>query len=485
MSFSLKILYIIVSAVFLAAFTEYSVADDARVHLEKGLRAYNRDADFDKAINELQKAIELGLSERSDMVQAHLHLGFAYIGLGSRISAVVEFAKAINLDPALDLDPKIYSGKIVSAFNETKASLVDSLTVISTPGEAEVYIDGQKSGITPLKLNSVLAREHILMIVKEFYKPKILDIRVGKGEENRVQVTLEKADLDLRIHTQPSEAAVYVSGKLIGKTPLSIKAFLDQELDIRLAKEEYLDKSLKVKITPSGASISEPGKIFPIKDNSGDINVELLPSPAPGSLSVISEPSGAGVYLDGIAIGNTPLIVPKVTPGGRELRVSIPSFDSLIQKVEIIGDKETSVNAILGGEINISSFPQGAQVYIDGVYSGLTPIKTDSIPTGSHQIRLAKERYTDREVTVILERGQEKELNIRLIPMKGSIAISSDPPDMEVYLDDEFKGNTPIFIYGVIAGQHKLKYQKNGFYQEKIVTVREYEVLWQFFRQKN
>jgi len=95
-------------------FVSECLAEDGKAYLERGIKAYSKDADFDKAISELQKAIELGMSKTADMVQARLYLGFAYIAKGKRIDAVVEFAKAINLDPELTLDPKIYSSKLVA-----------------------------------------------------------------------------------------------------------------------------------------------------------------------------------------------------------------------------------------------------------------------------------------------------------------------------------------------------------------------------------
>ena len=85
-----------------------------------------------------------------------------------------------------------------------------------------------------------------------------------------------------------------------------------------------------------------------------------------------------------------------------------------------------------------------------------------------------------------MERGQEQEVSIRLLPLRGSISISSDPPGAAVYLDGESKGNTPIFIYGVIVGKHSIKLTKPGYEDwEKQIDVEELKVSWQFKKMKS
>jgi tetratricopeptide (TPR) repeat protein len=464
-----------------ALFATDCLAEDSKTYLERGIKAYEKDADFDKAISELQKAIELGLNETSDLVKARLFLGFAYIAKGKRVDAVVEFAKAINLDPELSLDPKIYSSKILIAFNETKASLVDSLTVISVPGDAEVFLDDKKVGVTPLKLNSVLTGVHKITISKEYFLPKTLDIHIYKAEENRVQVQLEKAEVEVRITSNPVEAFIYVSGNPSGKTPISLKISLDRDLSVKLAKEEYLDKELKLKLTAEGISIQGTDKVFPVNNAIADIQVELSPAPIPGSLKILSEPMGAIVYLDGVEKGQTPLSLPKITPGNREIRVSIPEFDTLTQKAEVISNKETEIKFILGGVVTLSSVPSDAQVFIDGKQIGITPLKTDRLSVGSHQVRFTKEKFMDKTITVLVERGQEKDVSIRLSAQKGSLAISSDPFGVDVYLNGEFKGNTPLFVYGLPIGEYSIRLTKTAFddWNGKVV-VKENEVSWLF-----
>jgi len=494
-----KLPYIILLAsILLLTGTEcHSAGGEAR--LENGLRAYKEEADFNRAISELQEAVRLGLSDGDNLIQAHLYLGFAYIGSGKTSAAEIEFAKAIKLDPTLELDSKRHSTKVINVFNGMRDRLVDSLTIISAPGEAKVYLDvlGDGSelvrvGSTPLTLNNVLMGDHTVRIVKIYFQPKVLKIRVEKGEDNRVQVQLDKAAIELRITSQPPETVVHVADKGVfqtqpyGTTPVSLEAFLDQELAIRLAKEEFRNKELTIKLTETGVMVLGMENVIPLENGVATVDVALAPAPPPGSLRVISDPPGAMVRLDGIEVGDTPLTIAKATPGSRRLRISLSGFASVTKKVEIVSSQEMTVQVVLGGLLNISSIPDDAQVFLDGKYIGLTPFRTGRVPAGSHQLRLTRNKYKDRTSAVIVEKGLEKEVTIRLIPAKGSIAVSSDPPGASVYLNGEIKGNAPLFIYGVIVGQHSLRLTKSGYEdQEKQITVEELKVSWQFGKLKS
>jgi hypothetical protein len=464
-----------------------SQAEEARIHLENGIKAYREEANLDKAISEIEKALETGLCEQQDVIQAHLYLGFAYIGKRQRMAAEVEFAKAIRIDSTLTLDPNFHSSKIVAVFNETKEPMVSSISVVSVPGEADVYLDGQILGKTPLKLDDVLTGRHTLRVVKQYFQPEELEIKIVKGRENRFQIQLEKGSVELRIISQPSEATVYIAEegniktKPYGKTPLSIEATLDQKLRIRLSKQDFLDKEVEIKLTEAGIDVSGMSDIIPIENGAGEIIIELAPAPPPGSLKITSDPVGASVYIDGIEMGETPIAIPKVTPGQRSIRVGMSSFASAVKRVEVESNQAIELDFVLGGKLQISSVPEGAQVFVDEIYSGVAPVDTERIPGGSHQIRVSKDGFKDKAESVMVERGQERAIVIRLLPKKGSMYISSKPDGAAVYLNGQAKGETPLFIYGLIVGQYSLRLVKSGYEDwEEQITVEELNVSWKF-----
>ncbi|MDG6256038.1 MAG: PEGA domain-containing protein [Methanomicrobiaceae archaeon] len=54
------------------------------------------------------------------------------------------------------------------------------------------------------------------------------------------------------------------------------------------------------------------------------------------------------------------------------------------------------------GSIDVSSSPWGAEVYVDGLYKGKTPVTVRNVPAGTHEVILSKSGYADatQEVTV-------------------------------------------------------------------------------------
>ncbi|MBM3211229.1 PEGA domain-containing protein, partial [Candidatus Poribacteria bacterium] len=89
----------------------------------------------------------------------------------------------------------------------------------------------------------------------------------------------------------------------------------------------------------------------------------------------------------------------------------------------------------------------------------------------------------DKSSTVLVEKGKEKEVKFRLPQLKGSLSVSSDPPGAGVILDGEFKGNTPIIIYGLPIGQHSLKLLKSGHEDwQKQINIQDLKLTWQFVK---
>ena len=67
------------------------------------------------------------------------------------------------------------------------------------------------------------------------------------------------------------------------------------------------------------------------------------------------------------------------------------------------------------GIIDITSYPPGARVFIDGEYKGQTPAEI-SLATGTYQLFLQHQSYESYMDSVTIEKDQTETLNIRLSP---------------------------------------------------------------------
>ena len=57
------------------------------------------------------------------------------------------------------------------------------------------------------------------------------------------------------------------------------------------------------------------------------------------------------------------------------------------------------------GSVSVSSSPGGANVYIDNVYEGITPVNLSSISVGTHALRLTMTGYADYGTTITVAGG--------------------------------------------------------------------------------
>jgi hypothetical protein len=96
-----------------------------------------------------------------------------------------------------------------------------SLVVNATTLGAEVYVDGEKVGTTPLAGPVPLsADEHTLKVVKPGYAPLIDVIRIQKRKATKIEVDLTPVAAILRVRSNVAEARVFVDGKFVGQAPL-------------------------------------------------------------------------------------------------------------------------------------------------------------------------------------------------------------------------------------------------------------------------
>jgi uncharacterized protein (TIGR02145 family) len=90
--------------------------------------------------------------------------------------------------------------------------------IITTPVKAEVYVDGEKQGTTPLTLNDLLTGEYNLKIKKEGYGTVAETLVIQEEEAVTVEEQLPDAK-KVTISSKISGADVYIEGNHVGKTP--------------------------------------------------------------------------------------------------------------------------------------------------------------------------------------------------------------------------------------------------------------------------
>jgi len=128
------------------------------------------------------------------------------------------------------------------------------------------------------------------------------------------------------------------------------------------------------------------------------------------------------------------------------------------------------------GRVIITSQPQGAKVYLDNAYKGVTPLNLDRVTPGQHHVRLVIAGYQEWSNNVSFSPSRTTTVSADLIPLAvyGSISVYCNQGNAKIYLDGSYQrttsANKSVELQNIVKGQHELMITKDGF-QQWISTI--------------
>jgi hypothetical protein len=120
----------------------------------------------------------------------------------------------------------------------------------------------------------------------------------------------------------------------------------------------------------------------------------------------------------------------------------------------------------------VDSTPSGAEVFVDDVYRGTTPLRI-TIEAGRHVVRVERTGYPSWQRTVTLTGGTSTRLEAAL---GGSVAAATvrfdvEPDDADLYLDGRFVAIVPGTSLRLDPGTYTFRFERAGF-EGETVTLR-------------
>lgn len=196
-----------------------------------------------------------------------------------------------------------YSGSIdiegMDKEQELRVELIPAwgnVTFSSTPEGAEVFLNDEMIGVTPLT-SEILQGEYGIRLKLPGYKAWTDSLKVTANEDMTMPaVTLEEADAVIFIETVPAKANVTVAGKFVGQTPIEVALTPGENVDIRVFKEGYQRAQRRLKVD--------------LNDNR-KIRISLKPELTAVKFS--STPPDAELYIDGIFRGRATQVIELTT----------------------------------------------------------------------------------------------------------------------------------------------------------------------------
>jgi tetratricopeptide (TPR) repeat protein len=343
----------------------------------RGLReAYDRarerieELDFAAAVSELQAVIEprraarpadLGAEEQKLLCAAYDLRARAQFNLGNSGAAESDFEALLRLDPTWAIDRQTLSPKVVDLFDKVRRRMVAVLALVVEPPRARVTIDGEPVDPSSPDGIGLLAGSRTLAVAMEGYDP----------------------------HSEILSAA---GGARLERT-------------IRLAPNRRTVEFITV---PSGVRVTLDGAPAGLTAGPATPEVEAL------AVNFGFDPARA----------SAPLAVPLVTPG--EHRVTFERDCHRSQTLTVKVDLDPAGNRPLRfspvvleesmGRLQIDSVPSGADVLVDGVRQGATPLTIGGLCGGERDITVVKAdvgRWSER---IRLTPGELNTLAVRLRP---------------------------------------------------------------------
>jgi hypothetical protein len=342
-------------------------------------------------------------------------------------------------------------------------------SISSSPSYGDVYFDGAYWGETPVMVtvSTTGNPDHTIRISLPGYE-EWSDSYYGNPQPGQTitinaQLSPSAQTGNVQVVSSPSGAMVTLDRSKTANTPYTFYNVPVGTHEISVYMSGYQDFYSDVNVNTGQTSYT---------------NAILQPVVTTGTLSVSSSPGGAAVYVDNSYRGVTSTTVGNLVPGSHSVRLVLAGYQDWTGTVSISAGATTYLNPTLVVDqqpqyatVSITSNPAGANVYADGVYKGQTrsgsPLVSTQVIPGTHTLLISKAGYQDYTTTQTVVAGQNYNVDVTLPPVQnpttGGISVISAPSEANVYLNNAFKGLTPITLDSLAPGSYTVLVKLSGY----------------------
>jgi len=293
------------------------------------------------------------------------------------------------------------------------------LYAASEPSGAELYLDDNDTAqMTPVKIDSLVAGEHMLQIKKNGYQPYDQSIEVKAGDSISVNALLvkeiaAKAYGSLAINSKPAGAQVMIDGIDTGfQTPCTIENLSSGRHDIKILKPGYRTGELNRNV--------EVGQVTSISISLTKIHPAEARTITQKSYFRLNVDPWAKIYIDGAYVETTPIAKPLAVSSGTHLvRLENPNFQTWQKRVDFKPGETKAMDirlTPLAGYLKISVRPW-ADVYIDGKFYETTPIaESIELAEGRHVLKLINPSFATHEEVITVVASETLRKSVELVP---------------------------------------------------------------------
>ena len=265
---------------------------------------------------------------------------------------------------------------------------------------AEVRVDGERLGTTPLTDAEITTGRHQIEFVAERFLAEVrtLDV-IGGGERQLLAAELTPNWAPISVDSDPPGAEVLVDGTVTGTTPLVMEISAGERLiEVRLRGYNAWADVVSV--------LADQSQTLPL--------VEL--TEADGRVALNTEPAGAAISVNGNYYGQTPMTL-RLAPGrAHRLTLTKTGYDTIDQELSVVADRDSALTLSMTarmGIVEVRSDPSAAEIWVDGEQQGVTPNEL-TLSALSHQIEIRLAGFAEQASEVTPSPGFPKIIDVTL-----------------------------------------------------------------------
>jgi hypothetical protein len=304
---------------------------------------------------------------------APVEAGGAGVGRWWRVAALVALLIAVG-----------EGGFIAWRFASSPAGLTGSrgtMSIESKPTGAQVKIDGEVKGVTPLSL-SLPAGAHVIEI-SAGGEPRVLPVTLAAGATVYQYIELASVSALGRVSIQstPPGATILLDGQPRGVTPIELPDVAAGEHELVL---DYNGQRVRQTLTVAAGATTAVA--LPIESTAVEM-AGMMPAAVPTTGTVLVQaPFEMEVFENGrrLGVSGTRLTL---SPGSHLLEIVSDTLAFKTEaRVEVVAGRNSRLPVVLPkGTVHLNAAPW-AEVWVDGAKVGETPIGNLSLPIGPHEI---------------------------------------------------------------------------------------------------
>ena len=318
------------------------------------------------------------------------------------------------------------------------------LDITSSPVVADVYLNGEKVGNTPLITQRLPKGSAKIRLVSELYQPVEREVYVpNKGDTLTYPIVMSPNFAEMEFVTE-QDVSIYINDKKMANGIWKDK-LVEGLYKIEARKPGHRSIMKSVKVVKGQNQKIEFDKLTPVY---GKVNIST------GSLANVK------VLIDGKDMGIAPNIFPEVLIGKHQIKLVKDGYKTYQAELNVEEGKLHNIKAELEkelwGDLLVKSSP-GATIIVDGIrslnqYNG-------KVKAGKCKVTILYDTYNRIEDVDVLA-GRTNEYNF---PLDGKLQITSSPSKARVRIDGFDKGTTPVVLN--LYGKHEISVSKGNKYR--------------------